>query len=65
MKIQGFIVATTTANQTVIININEIASVIDNTTDRYCKIYLTDGEFYPVFQTTSEVAELIKEGLNP
>lgn len=61
MSIHGFITATTTANQSILINVDEIVAVVANVTDRYCKIKTTDGEVYPVFLSTHEVAEKIEK----
>lgn len=59
MSLHGFITATTTANQSVLINVDEISTVVSNVNNSYCKIKMTDGEVYPVFLSTSEVEDKI------
>lgn len=61
MSIHGFITVTTTANQSAVINIDYITTIVANVTDRYCKISTINGDVYPVFLSTCEVADLIKK----
>lgn len=61
MSLHGFITVTTTANQSAIINIDCITTIVANVTDRYCKISTINGDVYPVFLSTCDVADLIKK----
>ena len=61
MSLHRFITVTTTANQSAIINIDSITTIVANVTDRYCKISTINGEVYPVFLSTCEVEDLIKK----
>ena len=61
MSLNGFITVTTTANQSAIINIDCITTIVANVTDRYCKISTINGEVYPVFLSTCQVEDLIKK----
>ena len=61
MSLHGFINVTTTANQSAIINIDCITTIVTNVTDRNCKISTINGDVYPVFLSTCDVADLIKK----
>lgn len=61
MSLHGFINVTTTANQSAIINIDCITTIVANVTDRNCKISTINGDVYPVFLSTCEVEDLIKK----
>ena len=61
MSLHGFINVTTTANQSAIINIDCITTIVANVTDRYCKISTINGDVYSVFLSTCDVADLIEK----
>lgn len=64
MKLHGFINVITTRNQSAIININQVSSVISQHSTGNAVVTLNNGESYELDHCVSEVISLIKEEQN-